>query len=490
MKKTIFRLITLLAMVSFLSLPVAAQVVSIDPSEFNSPAEGGQFTVSVKIADAVNLYAFAADLKFDPQAVQVATGEADDELVVGDETEPQGAEPEPSIKLGDFLKSDGNPAYLLLPNDVDNENGLIDDILLLRVGSPDGVDGNGVLLTITFEVLKSDVESALELENVQLSSPEAEKTTAQTIVNGTIKPYEGEVEKGDVNGDGQILPNDALLTLQIFVGSLDPTEQQKLAADMNDDGSVLPNDALAILQEFVSPGAPSLLSSRSVKSFKFQIGNFEGVAGQKSSTLLKVDQPQALGSTGITITYDSTILLATDVEPAKKDMLLAVNLSKPGVIRLATANLKASENSSLATIHFDVLRDDKAELKLKDIKSYGFDIRPITATGINGKFTSPLMVPDKSILRQNFPNPFNPETWIPYQLKDAGRVVISIYDISGRIIRQFDLGYQPAGIYSTPTRAIHWDGRNASGEQVTSGLYFYTLKTESFAQTRRMILIK
>jgi len=481
-------------MVCFVSLPVAAQVVSIDPPELVSPAEGEQFEVNVKITGATNLYAFAADLKFDPQAVQVATVEDNDELVVGEETSSEEADSEPLIKPGDFLLSGEHPPQLLLLNGVDNEAGLIKNILLLKVRKEDvpeslqGSNGDGVLLTITFEV-KSVVESDLELQNVQLSNPDGEKTTAQTE-SGKINPLP-EREKGDVDGDGEITIFDGILALKIYAEVYEPTELEKYAADMDDNGEISILDGIAVLKKYASVPAPALLSWYPVKSFALRISDAEGVAGKKSSALLTVNQPQVVSGAGITITYDSTVLLATDVAPAtSKDTLLVVNLSKPGVIRLATANLKASEKSVLATIHFNVLRDDKTELKLKDIELYGFDALPIAATGINGKFTSPLIVPDKSMLRQNFPNPFNPETWIPYQLKDSGKVVISIYDASGRVIRKFDLGYQPAGIYSTSPRAVHWDGRNNAGEQVTSGLYFYTLKTKSFTQTRRMLLLK
>ena len=95
-----------------------------------------------------------------------------------------------------------------------------------------------------------------------------------------------------------------------------------------------------------------------------------------------------------------------------------------------------------------------------------------------------------TILLPNYPNPFNPETWIPYQLAKPADVKLTIYDINGRIVRDLDLGHQRAGIYQSRARAAHWDGRNAQGEPVASGLYFYTLKAGEFSATRKMLIRK
>ena len=98
--------------------------------------------------------------------------------------------------------------------------------------------------------------------------------------------------------------------------------------------------------------------------------------------------------------------------------------------------------------------------------------------------------PEDTILAQNFPNPFNPETWIPYQLNKATEVSIQIYNVSGHLVRTLDLGWQATGSYMTPSSAAYWDGRNAVGERVASGIYFYTLQTADFTATRRMVILK
>ncbi|RKU39252.1 hypothetical protein C6496_02645 [Candidatus Poribacteria bacterium] len=102
----------------------------------------------------------------------------------------------------------------------------------------------------------------------------------------------------------------------------------------------------------------------------------------------------------------------------------------------------------------------------------------------------PPVTPDKTALLTNFPNPFNPETWIPYQLAEPAAVTLTIYDIRGVVVRELKLGHQAAGVYQSRSRAIHWDGRNAFGEKVATGVYFYTLKAGDFTATRKLLIRK
>ena len=100
------------------------------------------------------------------------------------------------------------------------------------------------------------------------------------------------------------------------------------------------------------------------------------------------------------------------------------------------------------------------------------------------------LIPKETALLANYPNPFNPETWIPYQLSKPTDVTVTIYAANGQVVRTLALGHQPAGIYQTRSRAAHWDGRNALGEPVASGVYFYTLTAGEFTATRKMLIRK
>ena len=100
------------------------------------------------------------------------------------------------------------------------------------------------------------------------------------------------------------------------------------------------------------------------------------------------------------------------------------------------------------------------------------------------------LIPEETTLLPNYPNPFNPETWIPYQLSEPTEVTVTIYAVNGQVVRRLALGYQTAGMYQTRSRAAYWDGRNAFGEPVASGVYFYTLTTGDFTATRKMLIRK
>ena len=117
----------------------------------------------------------------------------------------------------------------------------------------------------------------------------------------------------------------------------------------------------------------------------------------------------------------------------------------------------------------------------------------ISVTDVAGEAPSvetSLVIPDDTVLFSNFPNPFNPETWIPYQLAKPAVVTLTIYDIRGAVVRELKLGHQAPGFYHSRSRAIHWDGRNMFGEKVATGVYFYTLKADDYMATRKLLIRK
>ena len=98
--------------------------------------------------------------------------------------------------------------------------------------------------------------------------------------------------------------------------------------------------------------------------------------------------------------------------------------------------------------------------------------------------------PKETVLLSNYPNPFNPETWIPYRLAKSADVTLTIYAATGEVVRTLALGHQAVGNYVDRARAAYWDGKNALGESVASGVYFYTLSAGDFSATRKMLVAK
>ena len=101
-----------------------------------------------------------------------------------------------------------------------------------------------------------------------------------------------------------------------------------------------------------------------------------------------------------------------------------------------------------------------------------------------------VLIPKETVLFPNYPNPFNPETWIPYQLAISSDVKITIYDTKGIVVRTLALGYQSADYYTSRSRAAYWDGHNNLGERVASGIYFYQLKADGISLMRKMVILK
>ena len=101
-----------------------------------------------------------------------------------------------------------------------------------------------------------------------------------------------------------------------------------------------------------------------------------------------------------------------------------------------------------------------------------------------------MLTPAETTLLPNYPNPFTPETWIPYRLAHSADVTLTIYDTKGAPVRRFDLGHQSAGYYTDRAKAAYWDGRNEGGESVASGVYFYQLCAGDYTALRRMVILK
>ena len=116
-----------------------------------------------------------------------------------------------------------------------------------------------------------------------------------------------------------------------------------------------------------------------------------------------------------------------------------------------------------------------------------FEVRSVEP---QGKHFTTLGDIKRTSLMQNFPNPFNPETWIPYHLADPASITVRIYNVKGELIRSIDVGQQAAGAYTNRQRAAYWDGKNDAGQSVASGVYFYQLLADDFSETRRMVVMK
>lgn len=191
------------------------------------------------------------------------------------------------------------------------------------------------------------------------------------------------------------------------------------------------------------------------------------------------------------------LLLISNSFGAEDPVYPKVDVNKDGKVDIIDLLLVASHfgestnraasppHASISTEHFDLMEQWLTEARLAHDGSSIFrnGIATLEALLDSG-------LPQKTVLLPNYPNPFNPETWIPYDLAADLDVEIHIYNLKGESVRQLSLGFQKAGTYRTRSRAAYWDGRNAVGEPVASGVYFYTLHAGQIKATRQMVIFK
>ena len=162
----------------------------------------------------------------------------------------------------------------------------------------------------------------------------------------------------------------------------------------------------------------------------------------------------------------------------------------PPLIALNAKDFGATQHLSMRLTHRDAgMRRRVALTELENLS----DIDPsmlLPAKLLRQWLATNGEIPSESMLLPNYPNPFNPETWIPYHLANSTDVTIFIYNVFGQPVRRLDIGHRHAGRYVEHSQAAHWDGRNDAGEFVTSGVYFYSIKTNEFSAMRKMVIGK
>ena len=173
------------------------------------------------------------------------------------------------------------------------------------------------------------------------------------------------------------------------------------------------------------------------------------------------------------------------------------NTDLPGEVRFAFATaeptsgqgfppLEKGGRGDLLMVEFEVLPNAEGRTSPLILENIVLS-NSRSITQIDGEVR---VIPSTFALLQNFPNPFNPDTWLPYKLASASPVSISIYNAKGQLIRTLHFSNKNAGVYVTKGKAAYWDGKDNVGEKVASGVYFYTLLSEEFTATRKMIIVK
>lgn len=483
MKKIFFTIIIMLVIIT----GVQSATIFVDPATQDSPNAGGTLSFGVKVKDVADLLAYQFELSFDKTSIKFLL-----------------------IEEGDFLKANGVSTLPLVSTKTGKSSAFKDitpeilsdinsagtfTIANLRYGKDklNGVDGSGILVSLKFEVIeakgsKIDLKNAFGDPNLNPVLVDSNASAIPTDLAGEVINQPSPCVKGDVNNNGSIQSNDAILVLRIAAELLVPTTQQLCAADANGDGKVRANDAIAILRTVAGLGAPSRdLFVNGTLNVKLE--EVHGIAGGSITVPLKIDQTNIVAGGDIVIAYDSSVLRAVDVS-SNSTTLMASNVASPGIIKISFADSTGTFANTLAEIRFDVISDNTSPLTLQSVELYESNSMPLKLRKIDGLFGSWAMPAKNNALLQNYPNPFNPETWIPFQLMQDSDVTIRIYKATGELVRELDLGNNYAGIYVSKDRSAYWDGKDKFGTPVASGIYFYSIKTKDFSAVKKLTILK
>jgi len=172
--------------------------------------------------------------------------------------------------------------------------------------------------------------------------------------------------------------------------------------------------------------------------------------------------------------------------PIKWALVIAIKPIKKGTLTKPDGSYEIMDLESGEYLVLAIKKGYKAgfarvAVEAGETTTQDFKLRPKSGEEGEDEFTN---------LYENYPNPFNPETWIPFKLANDSPVTISIYNQKGQLIRAINLGEKRAGSYITKDKAAYWDGNNDFGERVSSGVYFYTLRAGEFKATRQMLVVK
>ena len=291
---------------------------------------------------------------------------------------------------------------------------------------------------------------------------------------------------GDANGDGVVDLSDFGVLIAVF-GTSDPN------ADFDGNGIVDLADVAILIANFgqTLQEAPSSLANPISAAGRLSLRMPAKPRKGDVVEVAVVAKDASLKAYSFVLTYDESMLSILDKDGIVEGDFLRDTLfvTKDGRVFSASRSTASEGSGVLTKLRFKVLAEGISTdaISLRDVQvidgAASFSRLPEIHAALN-------TTPHRTQLLANYPNPFNPETWIPFELAKDADVNIQIYDVSGRLVRTLNFGYRPAGHYVDRSAAAYWDGRNSSGERVASGVYLYRLTAGDFSAVRRMVIMK
>ena len=479
---------------------------------------GDTFTVHLKTENVTDLVGWQSDITFNPTVLKAN-----------------------SVNEGNFLKQ-GDGRTFFQKGTIDNATGKITGLKTVQLSKGE-MSRQGMLLSMRFTAIANG-KSQLTLDNFQAGSRRGETIPSRppdiTITVGTPSI-------SDVSGVGLSLSTDTTpvraggsFTLRLSAEKI--VDLAGWQADITFDPNVL--EAIEVNEgDFLKAGGVGTFFLRGTidntagKITKISSARLSGGVNGTGTLLSVTFTAKAVGETRVTLSNlhagdSSTEAIALDapeiVITVEDSAFPAWDANRDGQVNVldlivvaqhlgaaVSANQRSDVNGDGTINILDLIAvaqhlgesTERAAPSSAAIDSLELDPATIQAwiaqaqiendgsiafrQGIaNLEQLLALFVPEETALLHNYPNPFNPETWIPYQLAEPAEVTLRIYAASGALVRTLALGHQAAGIYQYRSRAAYWDGRNEMGESVASGIYFYTLTAGDFTATRKMLIRK
>jgi hypothetical protein len=297
-------------------------------------------------------------------------------------------------------------------------------------------------------------------------------------------PPNTETLLGDANKDGMVNLSDFSILASVF-GTADPV------ADFDYDGFVTLADFSILAANFGKTAAAApMATTESLDSGRLSLHMPAKVHRGDVVEVAVMAKDASLKAYSFALSYDAAILRPVASGITEGDFLKdTLFVAQDGRVFSATRSDATDGTGVLAKLRFQVVSDGVSTdaVTLRDVQVVD---NADTFSRLPDLHAAIKTVPHKTQLLANYPNPFNPETWIPFELSDDANVNIQIYDVSGRLVRTLDIGYRSAGHYVSHSAAAYWDGHNSSGERVASGVYLYRLTAGDFSAMRRMVILK
>ncbi len=239
------------------------------------------------------------------------------------------------------------------------------------------------------------------------------------------------------------------------------------------------------------------MTTTNIKVVRQQGENNENVVDPIPITIslkkVKGDKVKAVVHTGAPFTVVIPIIVENDSIIKDGEVQTTITIEKGSVESIPLAVIRS--NGSVGDVSADIgIVPEPPNNRGYEHRGYilnkSDNLPLIVISEGNAPLNTADKIPDQDALLRNFPNPFNPETWIPYHLSKPANVTLTIYNARGVVVRELSLGHQVAGYYTSRSRAAYWDGTNEFGERVASGLYFYQLQADNMSLLRKMAILK